>query len=635
MKRLKKYVSKLINNDQNSVIKTFVYKLLVIYRKLRYFRYKYKFDVDNGMILFVFKNKFDGTLKELYEKMLYDEEYNGFQFILSFKNPKEEKYKVKDPTTVIIKKKSKAFMKFSSKSKYWIRDGVIDLHITPKREQVVSLVNNLEIKTFKYINTREKKYIKRHVDCLINESIHKDKKLAQQIKTDFYNKKHVNDDKILIYYKIFFEEFNEFFYNDFFSNDFLKRIYKKYKNKYQFLIDVNFDIQETFFKKYKNFFVDASKCDEKIVNLCTDILITNKIEFIEDNNDYSKNNKFLYSNFKYRFSKYLDKNVSLYNGCNVDELIKYLDRYNNKKPNKKYLALNYEFNNLCHDIILLKNKKHHTITFQALFRKFGIPTAELLIKIRGFFRTRGLVISKNSKLLKQYRNAYKGKRCILIGNGPSLTYEDLNMVKDEITFGCNFIYKIYDNTDWRPTFLCVADGLYTKKAGKEMIDNMCCDTFMVSSAAKTIKNTGKDYNIIKLDSISTQKNNKYKVVSPLAYHYPGGTVMSMMLCLAIYMGFDEIYLLGVDCTSSLSQNGHFIKGYMNSNIRRLDMKRIAKRLKKNIVTEEEVAKYYYDRVINVYEIINQYVKKKNVKIYNATRGGALEVYERKNLEEIL
>ena len=101
------------------------------------------------------------------------------------------------------------------------------------------------------------------------------------------------------------------------------------------------------------------------------------------------------------------------------------------------------------------------------------------------------------------------------------------------------------------------------------------------------------------------------------------------------MGFKEIYLLGVDATSSLSNNGHFIKGYMDESVKRRDMKRVSIMLKKDFVTEEEVAKYYHDRVINAYSVIRDYAEKKGVKIYNCTRGGALEVYERKKLEDVL
>ena len=286
-------------------------------------------------------------------------------------------------------------------------------------------------------------------------------------------------------------------------------------------------------------------------------------------------------------------------------------------------------------IVLSKQNMKKTMSLQWVKRNIITPIKDLYIKCIGHMRVIFFPLSRNFKTLKEYENKYSGKRCFLVGNGPSLTFEDLDLIKNEITFGCNLIYKIFNKTEWKPTFHCLADGLYAKKIGEELVNNICCDTFAVESVEKHLKKYNGNFNIISIKNISAPKNGTYKVVSPLAYHYPGGTVMSMMLCLAMYMGFKEIYLIGVDCTSSLSSSGHFIKGYMNDNIRRLDMKRIAKRLKKNIVTEEEVAKYYHDRVMYVYEKIEKYAVKNNIKIYNSTRGGALEVYERKQLEDVL
>ena len=42
-------------------------------------------------------------------------------------------------------------------------------------------------------------------------------------------------------------------------------------------------------------------------------------------------------------------------------------------------------------------------------------------------------IKKSAKSLKLFKNKYKGKRCFIIGNGPSLKKEDLEKLKDEIT----------------------------------------------------------------------------------------------------------------------------------------------------------------------------------------------------------
>ena len=56
--------------------------------------------------------------------------------------------------------------------------------------------------------------------------------------------------------------------------------------------------------------------------------------------------------------------------------------------------------------------------------------------------------AERSRLQKFY-NTKVGKRCFIIGNGPSLRIEDLERIKDD-TFAVNRIYKIFDKTFWRP-----------------------------------------------------------------------------------------------------------------------------------------------------------------------------------------
>ena len=46
---------------------------------------------------------------------------------------------------------------------------------------------------------------------------------------------------------------------------------------------------------------------------------------------------------------------------------------------------------------------------------------------------------KKYEWLKQYKNKYDGKRCFIVATGPSLTVEDLSLLKNEITFGMNSI----------------------------------------------------------------------------------------------------------------------------------------------------------------------------------------------------
>jgi len=53
--------------------------------------------------------------------------------------------------------------------------------------------------------------------------------------------------------------------------------------------------------------------------------------------------------------------------------------------------------------------------------------------------------------IKKYKGHYSG-RCFIVGNGPSLANTNLDLIKDEISFGMNRIPLIYNKTKWRPTY---------------------------------------------------------------------------------------------------------------------------------------------------------------------------------------
>ena len=57
--------------------------------------------------------------------------------------------------------------------------------------------------------------------------------------------------------------------------------------------------------------------------------------------------------------------------------------------------------------------------------------------------------------LENLKNIQEGKRCFLIGNGPSLRAEDLTCLYEhgEICFAFNRIYNIFEQTPWRPTMI--------------------------------------------------------------------------------------------------------------------------------------------------------------------------------------
>ena len=251
--------------------------------------------------------------------------------------------------------------------------------------------------------------------------------------------------------------------------------------------------------------------------------------------------------------------------------------------------------------------------------------------ILGFFRSHGMLHNNNSLRLERLKNTHKGERCFLIGNGPSLTGEDLNLLQNEYTFGTNMVYKIFDKTDWRPSFHCVSDTIYASKLGLELSE-------MVKSPLFTTERTYRRMRKKPIDTtyVHTIQTERYKVRGNIqAYCMIKATVLSLAAEMAFHMGFKEIYLLGVDCTNPHDKGGHFTDNYTTKEVAETDINRIKTRMKAETLTTKQIGEHIIDRSMEVYALLNQYASKHGIQIYNATRGGNLEIFPRVQLEDVL
>jgi hypothetical protein len=92
------------------------------------------------------------------------------------------------------------------------------------------------------------------------------------------------------------------------------------------------------------------------------------------------------------------------------------------------------------------------------------------------------------------------------------------------------------------------------------------------------------------------------------------------------MGFSEIYLLGLD-------HNYQIERDMNGK------KKINKNVQShfNEIKDKDSNKYVADieALTKCYETCKRYADTHGIKVYNCTRGGKLEVFERKKLEDVI
>lgn len=237
--------------------------------------------------------------------------------------------------------------------------------------------------------------------------------------------------------------------------------------------------------------------------------------------------------------------------------------------------------------------------------------------------------SKDSRYLKSLHNKHVGKRCFIIGNGPSLTSQDLDLLKEEITFGSNKIYAMYDKTKWRPTYYLCTDP-YLVAEIKNRIKHLEGSVKFVANSKGNRKADRQNgiYHlmvapryVINLEKYVQDKitTDVHKCISKTQ------TVTCTAIELAIYMGIKEIYLLGVDNTYAVEIQRDGTKVFHSG---------VRDHFEGGDSSLKNTNFACVDAFNSCYQVCQDYALTHGIKIFNCTRSGKLEVFERKNFDEV-
>lgn len=235
--------------------------------------------------------------------------------------------------------------------------------------------------------------------------------------------------------------------------------------------------------------------------------------------------------------------------------------------------------------------------------------------------------SSDSRKIKEMQNSHKGERCFIVLNGPSLIAEDLNKIVDEFSFGCNRIYDIYEKTQWRPNiYITIDKSILQARTKSEWLKLKDSEIFCYWNRKKVPKEIKEKYNeIICWGEFKSEKCSDVSEVSRdvSSYFSIPNSVSISMLEFAIYMGFQKIYIIGCDHNFAveIDKNGN---KKINSNV----IPHFNEQKDKTIYASNKEA------LTENYEKIRRYAESIGVEIYNATRGGKLEVFNRVNFDEL-
>lgn len=230
--------------------------------------------------------------------------------------------------------------------------------------------------------------------------------------------------------------------------------------------------------------------------------------------------------------------------------------------------------------------------------------------------------------LAKLKDSHKGETCVVVGNGPSLRAEDLQKLHEKgiTTFGTNRIFKIFDQTDWRPTYYVSEDVNILRGVQKE-VSALRAEKKFIPVNLKWYE----DIEIADADYFFLDYNGEYPESLGLSVDIPHSvrcrsTVTATCLQLAIYMGYSQIYLIGVDhnFAKMIDKDGNVIVD--NS---------IQSNFLANYQSDIPDLGFGIDAATEAYLNVEQLSRKmKTFRVYNATRGGKLEVYERVDFDSV-
>jgi hypothetical protein len=245
--------------------------------------------------------------------------------------------------------------------------------------------------------------------------------------------------------------------------------------------------------------------------------------------------------------------------------------------------------------------------------------SRIKFNVQKYMRISGL--SKNSRFekLKSFKNVHKGERCFIVATGPSLKISDLDKLKDEITFSMNSICLAFEDTTWRPTYYGIQYIAAFKKFKKYIEALNCRGVFLGDTIPYDLDSNYKSpYYFYPLNLLNHSRQNHKHYRTKFSENifsevFDGYTITYTLIQIAAYMGFNEIILLGVDCNYLPNLNHHF----------------------KNYDIVDPTFALASNKMICAFREAKKFAEKNDLKIYNATRGGKLEVFERVDLDDII
>lgn len=240
--------------------------------------------------------------------------------------------------------------------------------------------------------------------------------------------------------------------------------------------------------------------------------------------------------------------------------------------------------------------------------KLTIINARAGMDDNGFAKKLAGMQKQTEAQLNSYKNKHKGERCFLMGYKKGCKLDEMNTIMNEYTIGYNGMCEYFTRTPLRPKYYVLSDAKHYQGNGK-YIEGMEC---FVAGDIKVFE-------------------DKFKKKPTYFNHFNGGFIPQLpdftavhgtyemnkiddiyyMLQLAIFMGFSEIYLYGMDGIFNIAIND-VSEGYVNA--------------EQNYPYPEEAK--------SLLRTVADFAKSNGIKIYNMSGIDSLDMFAPISFDEV-
>lgn len=264
-------------------------------------------------------------------------------------------------------------------------------------------------------------------------------------------------------------------------------------------------------------------------------------------------------------------------------------------------------------------------------------------------RTKNKELYRSIKENRKLFNIHRGKRCFILGNGPSLKNIDLELLSNEVVFTVNRFSRVKNFELAKPNYHLWIDFAFFDLRDDQKLENedLFGSYYDMSKTKATCFVPAEAYPFIKKNKLDEILDIHYLLLgmhnvekSTIQYELDKfittySTVVQYAIAIAIYMGFKEIYLLGCDSTSVVSIINNALN-IENVNAHAYDND-VVNNTNKQILSVWAMSEIFHDQyaLFHGYKALFELAQKRNIILRNCSNPTLINEIPRTDIIDVL